>query len=722
VLGVVEVVYVVKSSLIKDKCFKLVRLRNSDSVLDIVKPTSNNNDDSLVEVYVPKKPSFYTNLLLMIQVLQQTLLSFPNFLRVCCLLFCVLYFFHFRLSLHGETTIYKWTIMENHIDGIPSFVVRTLSYGQTHFWYLFKLFYPKHLCFDYGYQCLPVIFDVLDFRNLFPLMTYLTGLSFLYYCVTYMRLSLFLGIALFLIPLLPALNIFIPVGTLLAERLLFVPSIGFCLIVGELLTYECSWIWNTLDSIMSSALFSLEETTHRSVDSIVHSLSSLKQQSVPEKRIDQVVNKKETAESSSSDGANSPKKAVRFALSNKKKSPSSQNISGMDKENNDTNDKKCGIPKVEVKGIESSSSANHKLKRVPPFTSLLFFIFPLLFFGAHRVFIRNTDWKSEYNIYSSALKVCPNSVKALSNYAMLVSAKQSDFQTSLSSALRALSNFPHTSPAMVNAGVAYQKLEAFLPSVEIFELASQYSGALKAFGYIGSTMFQWILRISDPQKKAFLREICLKWIDQSLFHGFGPPSILHLGGSVAFDLQQYSLAIDYYSTALKFAIQNAELRKGSSDVPIEDDVNIAWTINQIGNCYYHLGNFTSALEYFEKGLALDPSNLPLLVNSALLYRQLQKYDKARDLLSKGMALSPDNPSAALFNNLGSLEMELGNDEKALLLFDRALSIVQKHKVGNLYKTQEQGVELRYDTDNGIDVEGLVLRNIEEAKEKLSKRN
>ena len=39
-----------------------------------------------------------------------------------------------------------------------------------------------------------------------------------------MRITLLIGICMLLLPLLPALNIFFPVGTLLAERLLFIPS------------------------------------------------------------------------------------------------------------------------------------------------------------------------------------------------------------------------------------------------------------------------------------------------------------------------------------------------------------------------------------------------------------------------------------------------------------------------------------------------------------------
>lgn len=40
-----------------------------------------------------------------------------------------------------------------------------------------------------------------------------------------------LSIALIVIPFLPAANIFYPVGFVIAERILYIPSAGFCLLV-----------------------------------------------------------------------------------------------------------------------------------------------------------------------------------------------------------------------------------------------------------------------------------------------------------------------------------------------------------------------------------------------------------------------------------------------------------------------------------------------------------
>jgi hypothetical protein len=39
------------------------------------------------------------------------------------------------------------------------------------------------------------------------------------------------------------LNIFFPVGTVLAERLLFIPSIGYCFLVADIFTTDLNYVW-----------------------------------------------------------------------------------------------------------------------------------------------------------------------------------------------------------------------------------------------------------------------------------------------------------------------------------------------------------------------------------------------------------------------------------------------------------------------------------------------
>jgi len=156
----------------------------------------------------------------------------------------LIFFLLLRVRLHGQHKIYRWTILENHIALLPSFKDRLLSYAQTNSWYFLKLMFPKYLCFDYGYACIPTIHDIIDTRNLFGVAVIFGLLLLIYRSIHHsFRPSILFAVCLMLIPLLPALNIFFPVGTVLAERLLFIPSTGFCFLVADIFTIDLMYVW-----------------------------------------------------------------------------------------------------------------------------------------------------------------------------------------------------------------------------------------------------------------------------------------------------------------------------------------------------------------------------------------------------------------------------------------------------------------------------------------------
>lgn len=56
------------------------------------------------------------------------------------------------------------------------------------------------------------------------------------YVLKYCFRSIKLAILLIIIPFMPAANVFYPVGFVIAERILYIPSAGYCLLVGIGLT------------------------------------------------------------------------------------------------------------------------------------------------------------------------------------------------------------------------------------------------------------------------------------------------------------------------------------------------------------------------------------------------------------------------------------------------------------------------------------------------------
>ena len=97
---------------------------------------------------------------------------------------------------------------------------------------LLLLLLPIHLSPDYSYRAIPLASSLGDPRVLIAVAAIL-GLAAL---AVLLRRSWTIGLLSFLwygIGILPASNLLLPVGTIFGERLLYLPSAGFCLALGE---------------------------------------------------------------------------------------------------------------------------------------------------------------------------------------------------------------------------------------------------------------------------------------------------------------------------------------------------------------------------------------------------------------------------------------------------------------------------------------------------------
>ncbi|GMI06932.1 hypothetical protein TrVE_jg13055 [Triparma verrucosa] len=134
-----------------------------------------------------------------------------------------------HLALHRNASLYKWSILENDISLLSSKTHRIMTYGYVHFLYFFKLLYPKNLCYDYGWKCINSVVSILDYRNVITVTFYFFVGKLAYEGATKQNGVYLYSGALTVVPFLPASNLFFPVGTILGERLLYLPSMGFCL-------------------------------------------------------------------------------------------------------------------------------------------------------------------------------------------------------------------------------------------------------------------------------------------------------------------------------------------------------------------------------------------------------------------------------------------------------------------------------------------------------------
>lgn len=98
------------------------------------------------------------------------------------------------------------------------------------------LLFPSDLCCDWTMGTIPLIESVLDRRNLATLLFYCALSLLAFHSLRHNHTSaktVIMALSLMVLPFIPASNLFFPVGFVVAERVLYVPSMGFCVLVAH---------------------------------------------------------------------------------------------------------------------------------------------------------------------------------------------------------------------------------------------------------------------------------------------------------------------------------------------------------------------------------------------------------------------------------------------------------------------------------------------------------
>merc|ERR1712051_1131446 len=77
----------------------------------------------------------------------------------------------------------------------------------------------------------PLVVSLADPRNLATLVLLVILAHLAYVALSKINRALLMSLAMIGVPFLPASNLFFPVGFVVAERILYIPSMGFCLLV-----------------------------------------------------------------------------------------------------------------------------------------------------------------------------------------------------------------------------------------------------------------------------------------------------------------------------------------------------------------------------------------------------------------------------------------------------------------------------------------------------------
>ena len=81
------------------------------------------------------------------------------------------------------------------------------------------------------------------------------------------------------------------------------------------------------------------------------------------------------------------------------------------------------------------------------------------------------------------------------------------------------------------------------------------------------------------------------------------------------------------------------------ELAVQHNPNHDQALEALGLIFGRLGQFETAVPYFERALRLEPEEKLYLINCALVYEKLDLDDEARDLYIRVLAIDKDNEAA-----------------------------------------------------------------------------
>jgi tetratricopeptide (TPR) repeat protein len=153
-----------------------------------------------------------------------------------------------RLQIMGSQ-LPVFTRFDNPASVAPT-PARQLTYHYLISVNLWLLLFPCNLCCDWTMGTIPLVESFVDTRNLATLAAYTFCMALFITAYTtenrQQRVVILMSLALMALPFMPASNLFFPVGFVIAERVLYMPSMGFCMLV--------AYGWNVLAEKKSKKL------------------------------------------------------------------------------------------------------------------------------------------------------------------------------------------------------------------------------------------------------------------------------------------------------------------------------------------------------------------------------------------------------------------------------------------------------------------------------------
>ncbi|XP_053890726.1 protein O-mannosyl-transferase TMTC1 isoform X3 [Malaclemys terrapin pileata] len=189
----------------------------------------------------------------------------PFLKRAALVISYVILVLYFRFWIMGGS-MPMFSEQDNPASFSPYLLTRFLTYSYLLAFNSWLLLAPITLCYDWQVGSIPLIESIWDVRNLATVLLVVVMILLSLHCITAFKKlehrEVLVGLLFLVFPFIPASNLFFRVGFVVAERVLYMPSMGYLILFVHGLKKLCASLnrWGatalTLSALLLLLLFS----------------------------------------------------------------------------------------------------------------------------------------------------------------------------------------------------------------------------------------------------------------------------------------------------------------------------------------------------------------------------------------------------------------------------------------------------------------------------------
>uniref|UniRef100_A0A8C4U664 dolichyl-phosphate-mannose--protein mannosyltransferase n=1 Tax=Falco tinnunculus TaxID=100819 RepID=A0A8C4U664_FALTI len=169
----------------------------------------------------------------------------PFLKRAALVISYVILVLYFRLWIMGGS-MPMFSEQDNPASFSPYLLTRFLTYSYLLAFNAWLLLAPITLCYDWQVGSIPLVESVWDVRNLATVFLVLVMTLLSLHCIAAFKKlehkEVLVGLLFLVFPFIPASNLFFRVGFVVAERVLYMPSMGYCILFVHGLKKLSTWL------------------------------------------------------------------------------------------------------------------------------------------------------------------------------------------------------------------------------------------------------------------------------------------------------------------------------------------------------------------------------------------------------------------------------------------------------------------------------------------------